>query len=53
MGRRKEILQEGAPDWWIISIEGGPAVKTGALDVLRRQGHSVSPRTLDPTVSGG
>ena len=40
--------KEGAPDWWIVSIEGRPAVKTGALDVLRRQGHSVSPRDLGP-----
>ena len=45
---RGDPQQEGAPDWWIVSIEGRPAIKTGALDVLRRQGHSVSPLDLGP-----
>ena len=28
-------------DWWIASIEGGPARKTGAYDALRSQGFSI------------
>jgi serine/threonine protein kinase len=42
----KHILFSGVPrlgpgaqtDWWITSIEGGPAIKTGAISILRNRG---------------
>ena len=38
-------------DWWVISAEGQPAVRTGALEVLRRQGHAVSLLDVGPYVA--
>ena len=46
----KHLLAEGiqdasaplaqASDWWVVPVDGGVAVKTGAFDVFRRQGLS-------------
>lgn len=35
------ILGPGAADWWIASIEGGPAIKTGVFQVLRDRGFTL------------
>ena len=35
-------------DWWVAPLEGGPAVPTGAMAVLRRQGLSGPRRYLTP-----
>ena len=46
----KHVLVEGiedasapptqASDWWVVPLEGGAAIKTGAFDAFRRQGLS-------------
>jgi serine/threonine protein kinase len=35
----------GNYDWWVVSLDGGPAIKTGAFDTLRRQKHAVGMET--------
>ncbi len=38
--RDSRELPTDAMDWWLAPVNGGPAVRTGALDILRRQGIS-------------
>jgi eukaryotic-like serine/threonine-protein kinase len=35
-GKNKRAVNENA-DWWVVPLGGGPAIKTGAFDVFRRQ----------------
>jgi eukaryotic-like serine/threonine-protein kinase len=35
--RDQKDLPTDAMDWWLAPANGGPAVRTGALDILRRQ----------------
>ena len=37
-GMRTEGAGTALPDWWVAPQAGGPAVKTGALDLVRRAG---------------
>jgi eukaryotic-like serine/threonine-protein kinase len=45
----KRVLFQGIrspddePEWWVLPVEGGPAVNTGILAALRRQGLSPIP----------
>jgi serine/threonine protein kinase len=34
-------LDSQGNDWWVVPVDGGPAVRTGAFDVFRRQKLSV------------
>ena len=36
--RDAKELPAGAADWWVAPLDGGAAVQTGAVDILRRQG---------------
>jgi dipeptidyl aminopeptidase/acylaminoacyl peptidase len=38
LGMKTEGTDPAPPDWWVAPQAGGPAVKTGALDLVRRAG---------------
>ena len=38
LGTRERDLDPSAVDWYVVGVEGGEPVKTGAFDVLRRAG---------------
>ena len=45
----KDVGEGG--DWWIVPLDGGPPIKTGAIDIVSRQGIRVGP-TLAPGPAG-
>jgi serine/threonine protein kinase/Tol biopolymer transport system component len=41
-GMKTEAADTAPPDWWVAPRAGGPAVKTGALDLVGRAGLTVT-----------
>lgn len=45
---RNGPLGLGEDEWWIAPVNGGPAIKTGAMGALRRQGFDITDPPLPP-----
>ena len=46
LGRLASGEPNDALDWWLVPVDGGTSIKTGALEVLERQGLSPPPGEL-------